>query len=259
MIGFRKVLGRFTVAKVAYNLIRMLKVQYGANLFRWISPLAAYVGDYRRYVNLGSNQMFGMWVRDIHPCLSDKTATTPIEPTYFLQDAWAAGRVFRIRPKHHYDIGSSVKTLGIISQFVPTTMVDIRPVEIQLDDFHFLAGSILALPFKDASIESLSSLCVVEHVGLGRYGDKLDPWGSEKAIAELKRVLKTGGHLLVSVPVDTVSRIYFNAHRAFTRAHVLELFKDLTLMEEKYIYGSALYERYETSKGFGTGLFHFVK
>ncbi len=29
---------------------------------------------------------------------------------------------------------------------------------------------------------------VVEHVGLGRYGDPLDPDGDLKAIAELKRV-----------------------------------------------------------------------
>jgi SAM-dependent methyltransferase len=259
MVDFRKTLGRYAVVKASYNLIRMFKAQYGANLLRWITPVAAFVRDYRKYVSLGSNQKFRMRVRDIYPCMNDKTAITAIEPTYFFQDAWAAGKIFRIRPRHHYDVGSSVKTLGIISQFVPTTMVDIRPVKLRLDNFHFLAGSILALPFEDVSIESLSSLCVVEHIGLGRYGDDLDPWGSEKAIAELKRVLKKGGHLLISVPVDAVSRVCFNAHRVFTRGHVLELFKDVTLMEEQYIYESALHERYDASRGFGTGLFYFVK
>jgi hypothetical protein len=259
MTGFLKALGRYTAVRAPYNMIRMLEAQYGANLLRWLMPLAGFVRDYRKYVSLGSNQSFRICVRDIYPCLNDKTTVTPVEPVYFFQDAWAAGKIFRIRPKHHHDVGSSVKSLSIISQFVPTTMVDIRPVEIHLDNFHFLAGSILALPFEDASIESLSSLCVVEHIGLGRYGDDLEPWGSEKAIAELKRVLKKGGHLLISVPVDAVSRIYFNAHRAFTRAHVMDLFKDMTLMEEKYVYGMALNERYEAGKGFGTGLFHFVK
>ena len=259
MIGFLKALRQYTIVKAPYNLIRLLAAQHGANPFLWIIPFSRFVRDYRKYVSLGSNQGFRTSVRDIYPCLTDRTAVTPIEPTYFFQDAWAARKLFQIRPKHHHDVGSSVKTLSIISQYVPTTMVDIRPVEIHLNDFHFMAGSILALPFQDLSIESLSSLCVVEHIGLGRYGDELNPWGSEQAIAELKRVLMKGGHLLISVPVDTVSRIYFNAHRAFTRRHVMELFKDMTLMEEQYIYGFALYDRYEPSKGFGTGLFHFVK
>ena len=43
-------------------------------------------------------------------------------------------------------------------------------------------------PFGDRSVPSLSCLHVVEHVGLGRYGDPLDPQGSIKAMRELQRV-----------------------------------------------------------------------
>src|SRR3990170_2293122 len=102
MIGFLKVLGRYTVVKAPYNMIRMLATQYGANLLLWIMPFARFVRDYRKYVSLGSNQRFRICVRDIYPCLNDKTTVTPIEPTYFFHDAWAAGKIFRIRPKHHY-------------------------------------------------------------------------------------------------------------------------------------------------------------
>ncbi|MEM4197124.1 MAG: DUF268 domain-containing protein, partial [Candidatus Anstonellaceae archaeon] len=153
---------------------------------------------------LGANNQFKKV--EYFPCLFDNLNYTPIEPTYFYQDCWAAKHIFDMKPSHHYDVGSSVKTMGIISQFTPVTMIDIRPIELELPNLFFKRGSILELPFEDNSIESLSSLCVVEHIGLGRYGDPLDPFGSEKAIKELKRVLKPGGVLLLSVPIDTENK-----------------------------------------------------
>jgi SAM-dependent methyltransferase len=138
-------------------------------------------------------------------------------------------------------------------------MIDIRPIELCLPNLSFIEGSILKLPFADNTIESLSSLCVVEHIGLGRYGDPLDPWGSENAVNELKRVLKPGGDLFFSVPVDRECLVYFNAHRAFTRDYILGLFDDLQLIEEKYIYGKVVRNDYDKASGFGTGLFHFRK
>lgn len=193
------------------------------------------------------------------PCLTDNLKYTPLEPTYFFQDSWAAKHLFNLNPRHHYDVGSSAKTIGILSQFIPITMVDIRPIELELDNLFFKKGSILALPFEDNSLDTLSSLCVVEHIGLGRYGDELDPFGSEKAIKELKRVLKVGGILLFSVPVDRENKIYFNAHRAFTKGYILELFDGYLLLEEKYHYGKKLFDEYDPAKGFGTGLYMLEK
>ena len=138
-------------------------------------------------------------------------------------------------------------------------MIDIRPIDLDLPNLFFRRGSILALPFDDDSIESLSSLCVVEHIGLGRFGDPIDPYGSEKAAKELKRVLNPGGNLYFSVPVDDACRVYFNAHRAFTRDYVISLFASLELVDEKYHYGRAMFDAYDSAKGFGTGLYHFRK
>lgn len=196
---------------------------------------------------------------ELQPCLNDNISYTPVEPTYFYQDAWAAKKIFETKPKHHYDVGSSIKTISIISQFVPTTMIDIRPVELKLDNLNFKEGSILQLPFLDNSVDSISSLCVAEHIGLGRYGDILNPNGSEMAIAELKRVTKIGGIILFSVPIHEENKIYFNAHRAFTRKYILELFKGFNLIEEKYIYGKKVYSEYDPKKGFGTGLYMIRK
>jgi hypothetical protein len=48
---------------------------------------------------------------DIYPCLNDRTSSTPIEPIYFYQDAWAARKIFELKPKFLVDIASSVKTM----------------------------------------------------------------------------------------------------------------------------------------------------
>jgi len=196
---------------------------------------------------------------EIYPCFFDNISYTPVEPTYFFQDSWAAKHIFELRPTHHYDIGSSAKTIGILSQFVPLAMIDIRPIKLKLPNLYFIKGSILNLPFKDNTIESLSSLCVIEHIGLGRYGDPIDPFGSEKAIKEIKRVVKVGGIVLISVPVDSENKIYFNAHRAFTREYLLELFDGFEVIDEKYIYETKMYESYAPNKGFGTGLYLLKK
>ena len=87
----------------------------------------------------------------------------------------------------------------------------------------------------------------------------LDPFGSEKAIEELKRVLKIGGVILFSVPIDSENKIYFNAHRAFTRKYILELFDNFRVLDERYHYGKKIYDEYDLSKGFGTGLYMLEK
>ena len=82
---------------------------------------------------------------------------------------------------------------------------------------------------------------------------------AEKAAKELSRILAPHGNLYISVPIDDTSKVYFNAHRAFTRDYILLLFNNLKLIEEKYIYGRETVSSYEKSKGFGTGLYHFKK
>ena len=67
------------------------------------------------------------------------------------------------------------------------------------------------------------------------------------------------GVLLISLPVDAKDKIYFNAHKAFTRESIIKMFDGLKLIEEKYQYGYKLYDNYDPDKGFGTGLFQFIK
>lgn len=252
-------LKRYSVFIIIYQIIIAGSVFFRFRLLSFLKNIAWYGSDYTRFKKSNNNPNFTFESKDIFPCLTDKTESTPLDPVYFYQDSWGASKIFELKPEHHYDVGSSAKTIGIISQFVPTTMIDIRPIELKLDRLHFIKGSIVDLPLQDNSIASISSLCVVEHIGLGRYGDPIDPWGSEKAVKELKRVVKPGGVVLFSVPVDNKNKIYFNAHRAFTREYVISLFDTCQLIEEKYIYGNTMIGNYIPERGYGIGLFMFKK
>src|SRR3954454_19144361 len=77
---------------------------------------------------------------------------------------------------------------------------------------------------------SVSCLHVAEHIGLGRYGDPLDPDGTRKAAAELARVLAPDGQLLFSGPVGR-PRTCFNAHRIHAPHDVVAMFDGLELSE----------------------------
>jgi SAM-dependent methyltransferase len=187
-----------------------------------------YVADLEAYQSMpGAEAIDG---RDLMPMVHDKTPTTPYDGHYFYQDIWAARRIAESRPAHHVDVGSRVDYVGFLTAITEVTFVDIRPLPVNLDRFNSVAGSLLDLPFEDRSLESVSCLHVAEHIGLGRYGDPLDPKGTERAAAELQRVLAPGGQLLFAVPVGR-PRTCFNAHRIFDPYAVLEMFPELELVE----------------------------
>ena len=162
-----------------------------------------------------------------YPCLTDWVPATPFDPHYFHQSAWLARNLHDRNCVSHVDVGSSVLMIGVLSAHIPTLFLDYRPLRVKLNNLTSLAGDILRLPFADNSIMSLSSLHVIEHIGLGRYGDPLDVQGSVKAARELTRVLAPGGTLYVSVPTGR-DCVCFNAHRVFSPAALKAMFAHLT-------------------------------
>jgi hypothetical protein len=257
-MGIKSKLKKSSFALSVYYWLKSAGEFFSFGMLGFVKNVNWFLADYFRYKKL-QKENNTIRIKVMLPCLKDKTTNTPIDPIYFYQDTWAAGKIFDTKPAHHYDVGSSAKTVGLISQFVPTTMIDIRPIELKLNNLFFKEGSILNLPFADNSIDSLSSICVIEHIGLGRYGDPLDALGSEKAAAEIQRVVKKEGVILISVPVDDENKIYFNANRAFTKEYIIKCFAKCSLVEDKYIYGNELTDFYAPEKGFGTGLFMFRK
>ncbi|MCE5247421.1 MAG: DUF268 domain-containing protein [Candidatus Polarisedimenticolia bacterium] len=167
---------------------------------------------------------------DRFPCLADRTATTGFDRHYVYHTAWAARVLAATRPGRHVDIGSSLYFAALASAFVPMEFYDVRPAELELDGLRCGAADLQRLPFADRSIESLSCMHVLEHVGLGRYGDSLDPDGDSRAAEELGRVLAANGQLLLVVPVGR-PRVRFNAHRIYSLGQVSGMFPCLQLKE----------------------------
>jgi SAM-dependent methyltransferase len=191
-----------------------------------LSGLRRYARDRRAYQSLPGAERLRRY--DDNPQLLDWLPTTPYDPHYLHQDAWAARELFRMRVPSHVDVGSRVSFVAGIAAFTEVTFVDIRPLEAEVPGLTSVAGSVLSLPFPDKSVASISCLHVAEHIGLGRYGDPLDPAGTRKAAAELARVVAPGGTLLFSLPVGE-PRTNFNAHRVHDPLAVPELFPGLRL------------------------------
>ena len=202
-------------------------------------------------------------VLDLQPCLGDWSTHTPFDAHYFYQGAWLARRISATKIAKHIDIGSSVLTMSVLSAQVETTFVDYRPLKASLPGLTSIAGNILDLPFADGSVNSLSCLHVIEHIGLGRYGDPIDPQGSVKAALELQRIVSPGGNLFLSLPIGR-ERICFNAHRVHAPASVLRMFPQMRLVEFSYVDDYGQYHENKPVEAasqleYGCGLFQFEK
>jgi hypothetical protein len=159
-----------------------------------------------------------------------KELTQVFDKHYICHTAWAARVLADTRPKKHVDIASSVFFNAMVSAFIPVDFYDYRHWKLGIDNLKTGFEDVRKLTFEDGSIPSLSCMHVVEHIGLGRYGEDLDPDGDLKSIAELKRVLAPSGDFLFVVPVGK-PEVIFNLHRVYSYDQIISYFSELKLVE----------------------------
>lgn len=227
--------------------------------------------DVRRYRKLyrqscSGDRPFPLRIINDYPNLYDRYDTAGHIPRhYFYQDLWAARKIHQSGVEVHYDIGSRLD--GFVAHclcFTRVVMLDIRPLPFDVEDLAFLKCDCTDMrQIKSGSVRSISSLHAIEHIGLGRYGDNIDPDGYVKVINEMKRVLAPQGMLYVSVPIGR-QRLEFNAHRIFDPHYILHLFRGLKLQEfsaindKNEIVQSACLNDF-TCAHYSCGLFHFTR
>lgn len=212
----------------------MLKTPVLAPILHWARGRARLARIHLRFMRYGqwlADGRFKCLWKDRWTCLNDATSITPFDPHYLYHTAWAARVLAATRPQKHVDVSSCLRFASIASAFVPIDFYDYRPAELRLSGLTPKHADMTALPFATNSIPSLSCMHVVEHIGLGRYGDPLDPQGDLKAMRELCRVLAPKGHLLFVVPIGGTARIQYNAHRIYTYPQLTEIFSELVLEE----------------------------
>jgi SAM-dependent methyltransferase len=200
-----------------------------------LAAFSSFISDYLAFRRLSKPaHRFSMTFGDRLVCLKEKTADSEFDRHYIYHTAWAARAVAALKPAFHVDISSSLYFCSIVSAFVPVRYFEFRPPHLSLDNLFLDRADLNSLPFESGSIASVSCMHVVEHAGLGRYGDPIDPDGDLKAIEELKRICAPGGSVLFVVPVGR-PRIRFNAHRLYSPGQIMECFSPFSLHEFAFI------------------------
>jgi SAM-dependent methyltransferase len=200
---------------------------------------------------------------DLLPVLYEATTATNFDAHYIYHPAWATRIVKKINPAKHIDISSTLHFCSQLSAFIPVEFYDYRPAALNLDNLTSGKANLTSLPFADESIASISCMHTIEHVGLGRYGDPLEPDADLKAIAELQRVVQKGGSLLLVTPVGS-PRIQFNAHRIYSFQMINELFGEFELVDfslvtdNREFISPAPVDAVEDQK-YGCGCFWYIK
>ncbi|WMW22222.1 DUF268 domain-containing protein [Methanolobus mangrovi] len=183
-----------------------------------------------KHISSQTESRFSIKWSERYPCLNDATTGTDFDRHYIFHTAWAARILSRNKPAEHVDISSSLYFVSIVSAFIKIKFYDYRPANLNLSNLESEHADLTSLPFLDESISSLSCMHVIEHVGLGRYGDPIRPDGDLKAIREIKRVLSQGADLIFVIPIGK-PKIMFNAHRIYSYKQIINYFKSFELKE----------------------------
>jgi hypothetical protein len=190
--------------------------------------------DAEKYSVLNKRKNFEIHRDNMWPMIGEKYAYAGSVSNYFWQDLWAAKHILKSKGNmNHFDIGSRLD--GFISHLLAAgmdvTMIDIRKFPTKIEGLHTIVDDATSLrQIADESIESMSALCSLEHFGLGRYGDPIDPEACFKCFENIQKKLKKGGRLYISLPVGK-ERVEYNAHRIFYASTVIDSFSSLKLLE----------------------------
>lgn len=249
--------------------LKKILILFGVKHLITLKNYGWFIRDYFKYKSIlkkEKDNRFEFNFIDLLPCVNDKTSNTQFDRHYIWHTAWAIRKLKEINPSVHYDFSSSLYFVSMTSAFFNIKFYDYRPANLYLSNLSSQHADLSKLEFENETIDSLSCMHVVEHVGLGRYGDTLDINGDLKAISEISRVVKRNGNLLFVIPIGK-PKIMFNAHRVYSYSQTISYFKDFNLIEFSLIPDydkgdSIIYNASETEADkqyYGCGMFHFRK
>ena len=152
---------------------------------------------------------------------------------YFNQDLLVANLIYNNSPEIHLDIGSRMD--GFIAHLLSfdqkTVVADVRESEYihpKLTSLVVDLTDIAQVSSINRKFKSISCLHTIEHFGLGRYGDKIDPLGHYNGLKNISYLLDPDGIMYLSHPTG-FSRTEFNGHRVINTLDMIEIFDDLKL------------------------------
>lgn len=208
----------YFIRKCYFLLIAQFGIDPKKNI-RSLLGIPRYIRDLLRFRADYSGRL------ELLPCLHDwfeEGGVTKSE--YFWLDLLVARKIFEAGPERHVDIGSRVDGfVAHVASFREIEIFDIRPITSTIPGVKFRQGDLM-MPADEMGeyCDSLSCLHALEHFGLGRYGDPIDPGGFERGLANMSALLRKNGVFYLSVPIG-IDRVEFNAHRVFDPRVIVKL------------------------------------
>jgi len=145
--------------------------------------------------------------------------------------------------RQHVSEGTTIVDIGSAGSVLPAMMAamgyrvicfDVREWPIQYPGLDSRVGDLLNGPlFPPNSIDVFTCISTIEHVGLGRYGDKMQPDGDIQAMTRLREMLKPGGYLVLTVPYGKPAVVY-PAHRIYDANRLEKLTSGFSLVTQKW-------------------------
>lgn len=221
--------------------LHQLSSQFGIDPRRFLRALAAlpaFINEYRFF------RRTCVATITFNPQLHDRhTEAGVTKSEYFWQDLIVARWIFEAKPERHVDVGS--RTDGFVAHvasFREIEVFDVRPITTDIPGVIFRQADLMdteaMAAWQDGNVgggycDSLSCLHVLEHFGLGRYGDPIDPNGYKTGFANLASLLRPGGYFYLSTPIGQ-ERVEFNANWVFDPATILVLAYNSGLRLERF-------------------------
>ncbi|RZB35266.1 MAG: hypothetical protein SRB1_01034 [Desulfobacteraceae bacterium Eth-SRB1] len=213
------------IIKLFVTIVRLLRLNKPGRIVTSVKALSRYLSDYREMERQITASNLHFEITSFYPCLNEWSEQSGIaNGHYFHQDLLIAGKIHSGNPSKHVDIGSRIDGfVAHVASFREIEVFDIRKLSSTHPNIIFKQFDMMNDNFglRDYC-DSISSLHVMEHLGLGRYGDTVDSQGHLKGLQHILMMLKRGGKFYFSVPIGE-QRIEFNAHRVFSLRYLFEL------------------------------------
>lgn len=233
------------ISKIGRKLSRTVASTYKNGVLGFKASMDLF-DDYREFKRQFSQQP-EFPINGYQPVLYDRyEASGRLCHHYFDQDLLIAQRIFKNNPQQHVDIGSRIDGfVAHVASYRPIEILDIRPLDRKIPNVTFRQADLMKLPTDLIHYtDSLSSLHVIEHFGLGRYGDPIDINGHLKALDTMYEILKPGGKFYLSVPVGQQG-VIFNAHRLFSVGYLTQLLERRYNLDHFYLIDDTETVRYD--------------
>lgn len=259
-------LKKFLKKKFLFLYYILLNIGFDARSFIALRYYPRYLSELYKFKKLGGK------VTNKYKILNDYDDQAGLaKGHYFHQDLLVAQFIYNNKPNRHIDIASRIDGfVAHVASFRSIEMMDIRDMnKPKIKNMEFLKKDLMNK--NDVSKEvtdSISCLHAIEHFGLGRYGDTIDPVGYIKGFNNIIKMLKPDGRLYISFPIGKKNEVHFNAHRIF---HPKDIFnwceKNSTLFLERFDYiddfgnlhQNISLDKTDLDVTFGCGIYTFKK